>query len=195
MSGEASHDQAFRLQPFETGSPWDQLSLEARLRLEGKRLSIDYRLTGELALVRIPGPEARPERRDGLWQSTCLEFFVAVAGAEPYWEFNLSPAGHWNVYRLDGYRLGLRPESAFCALPFTVTQTAEALELSVSSDLSVLMEPQQPLELAISAVVELQSGAFGYWALAHRGPEPDFHRRDGFLFLPGLEAAEPPFPG
>jgi hypothetical protein len=195
MSAQASWDRWFQLQPFEAGSPWDQLSLEARLVLEGQRLSIHYRLTGDLALVRIPGPENSPERRDGLWHSSCLEFFVAVDGEEPYWEFNLSPTGHWNVYRLDGYRLGLRPEPAFAALPFTVAQTADALELQATWDLSVLVEPQQPLEMAITAVVELRSGAIGYWALAHPGPEPDFHRRDGFRSLDRPEAAEPSFPG
>jgi len=195
MSAAVSVERVFRLHPFEAGAPWDQLSLEARLVWEGSRLSIRYRLSGDLALVRIPTSDTKPERRDGLWQTTCLEFFVAVVGAEPYWEFNLSPAGHWNVYRLDGYRLGLRPEPAFPALPFTVAQTADAFELQGAWDLSVLVEPQQPLAMAITAVVELRSGAIGYWALAHPGPEPDFHRRDGFRSLERSETAEPPFPG
>jgi hypothetical protein len=195
MSAAVPGEQVFRLHPFEAGAPWHQLGLEARLVWEGQWLSIRYRLSGDLALVCFPGSDTRPERRDGLWQTTCLEFFVAVVGAEPYWEFNLSPAGHWNVYRLDGYRRGLRPEPAFPALPFTVAQSADALELQGTWDLSVLVESQRPLEMAITAVVELCSGAIGYWALAHPGPEPDFHRRDGFRSLERSETAEPPFPG
>lgn len=188
-------DAAFHLHAFEDVAPWSLLRIEGRAQLDSRRLSLHYRLSGDLAAVRIPAPESSPERRDGLWQTTCLEFFVAVAGEEPYWEVNLSPAGHWNVYRLDGYRSGLRPEPAFAALPFNVSRTEDALELSVDCDLTPIVGPDQPLELAISVVVERVDGAIGYWALAHPGPEPDFHRRDAFRPLPRRSAAEHPFPG
>ena len=44
-----------------------------------------------------------PRRRDRLWEETCLELFLGEEGSERYWEFNLSPAGHWNVYRFEFY--------------------------------------------------------------------------------------------
>jgi hypothetical protein len=37
-----------------------------------------------------------------------------------------------------------------------------------------------PLELAVTAVVELQDGEILYWALVHPGEQADFHWREGF---------------
>src|SRR4030042_7193941 len=51
-------------------------------------------------------------------------------GSERYWEFNLSPAGHWNVYRFASYRKEMREEPAFASLPFRVRTEPEALRLS-----------------------------------------------------------------
>jgi hypothetical protein len=38
----------------------------------------------------------------------------------------------------------------------------------------------RPLELAVTAVVELRDGEILYWALAHPGEQADFHWREGF---------------
>ena len=65
-------------------------------------------------------PADMPARRDRLWEETCFEFFLAVKNSPRYWEFNLSPAGHWNVYRFADYRQGMQEEPAFASLPFSV---------------------------------------------------------------------------
>jgi hypothetical protein len=42
-----------------------------------------------------------------------------------------------------------------------------------------------PLEISLTAVIEQVGQGVSYWALAHTGAEPDFHRRDSFrLGLP-----------
>jgi hypothetical protein len=54
------------------------------------------------------------------------------------------------------------------------------LDLAVTLDLGALPLVGRPLELAVTAVVELQDGEILYWALRHPGEQADFHRREGF---------------
>ena len=151
------------------------------MRRDGDQLSLRYRLEDPERLVLVPPANATPHRCDDLWTSTCFEVFLAEPGAEPYWEVNLSPSGDWNVYRLSGYRQGLAPEPAISALPFVVEREGGGLDLEVTLDLGALPLAGLPLELAVTAVVELRDGEILYWALTHPGAEADFHRRDGFL--------------
>jgi hypothetical protein len=161
--------------------PPASLTLTGSLHRNGDRLSLQYRLEDQEGLVLLPPATAAPRRCDELWTTTCFELFLAEPGAEPYWEVNLSPSGDWNVYRLSGYREGLAPEPAIVALPFVVEPGGGGFELTVTLDLGALPLAGRPLELAVTAVVELQGGEILYWALAHQGEEADFHRRDGFL--------------
>ena len=156
------------------------LTLTGQVLRRGAELQISWRLAGALEGVCLPAPAPVPQRRDGLWQTTCLEFFLASPGADAYWEVNLSPAGHWNVYCLSGYRQGMAPETALQALPCRVTRTPGVLQLDLTCNLTALLPGGGPLELAITAVLEQAGGALSYWALAHPGSAPDFHRRDGF---------------
>jgi hypothetical protein len=112
--------------------------------------------------------------------------FLAPVGGEAYWEVNLAPSGDWNLYRLDGYRLGLRPEPAYPDLPFQLQRQEGRLILDLELDLGPIAAPETALAVAVCAVLEEREGAISYWALAHPGADPDFHRRDGFLIqLPG----------
>jgi hypothetical protein len=174
-------DYRFALQPFESLPLLKELAITGEISRRGQRLDIRYDLLGDLDTVLIPPPAPEPCRLDELWQSTCFELFLALPGQEPYWEFNFSPAGHWNVYRLDGYRRALAAEVAYPRLDLQVARDPGELRLSLEADLPPGVEADQPLEAAITAVIQQRSGLVSYWALAHGGPEPDFHRRDGFL--------------
>jgi hypothetical protein len=161
--------------------PPASLALTGSMQRDGDRLSLHYRLEDPQGLVLLPPATATPRRGDDLWTTTCFEVFLAEPGAEPYWEVNLSPSGDWNVYRLSAYRQGLAPEPSIRALPFAVERAGGGLDLMVTLDLGALPLAGRPLELAVTAVVELRDGEILYWALTHRGAEADFHRRDGFL--------------
>jgi hypothetical protein len=174
-------EHAFSLLPSPADSPPAGLSLGGSLARHGNGLAIHYVLSGQLEDLRIPAEACPPARLDGLWERTCFEFFLAVPGAEPYWEFNLSPAGHWNVYRLTGYRQGLRPEAAYADLEIEIRRGPSWLHLDLVCDLPPLAERDHLLEVGVCAVIEQKNGVLSYWALAHPGPQPDFHRRDGFL--------------
>ncbi|MFZ0408644.1 MAG: DOMON-like domain-containing protein [Cyanobium sp.] len=175
-----STDRRFALRPFETPPQLAELALTGELSRRGRRLSLGYDLRGPLDTVLIPPPAPLPCRLDQLWQTTCFELFLACPGQEPYWEYNLSPAGHWSVYRLAGYRRALAAEPAYQQLAIQVVRDRRLLRLTLEVDLPPALAADQPLAAAITAVIQLRSGLVSYWALAHGGPEPDFHRRDGF---------------
>lgn len=168
--------------------PGAALRLQARAERHGGTLQLAYTLSGPLETLRIPPPGRAPERRDGLWQHTCLEAFLGVAGQERYWELNLAPSGHWNLYRLDGYRRHLRPEQALQALPIAVALSPANLELRahlpLPAGLAQACERELAIELGLSAVLEHRDGQLSYWALAHPPGEPDFHWRGGWRRCP-----------
>lgn len=194
----ASHapedSQAFTLLPFGSDPAPFALQLVGHLERRGNQLAITYQLRGPLISVVLPAPSTTgaSRRQDGLWEHTCFELFLAAEGMEPYWELNLAPNGHWNLYRLDDYRQGLAPVSDRDALPFAVRASEQGLGLELSLQLPeelALACRQRVLQLGVTAVMEHPEGDLTYWALAHGGAEADFHRREDFLLR-----LEPPRP-
>jgi len=175
------NERSFRLVPFEAAMAASGLLLSGRIAWAAGVLSLRYELNGPTDTLILPAAVPSPGRRDGLWRHTCLECFLAVPGKAPYWEVNLSPSGDWNLYRLSGYRSDLRPETALGSLPFTVERGEGWLHLEAGLELSGMVEPGSPLEVAICAVLEGSDGTLSHWALAHGGSGPDFHRREDFL--------------
>lgn len=173
--------QLFSLVSFTSSPAFPSARVEGIIARSGPSLQLTYRLFSNPQSLRIPAPAAIPERRPKLWEETCFELFLAAKGAPGYWEFNLSPAGHWNVYRFAGYRQAMAEEPAFAALPFTVTAETGGLSLGLEIDLNKILPAASMLEAGASAVLRSADGTASYWALAHPGPAPDFHRREGFL--------------
>jgi hypothetical protein len=179
------------LRPFQGEPDLEALDLEAGARWRDGVLELQFRLDGPLDTLVIPGTGPQPQRRDGLWQSTCFEAFLAVPDQPGYWEINLAPCGDWNVYVLTGYREGLKAEQRIVSLPHRQRRTPApgstdlkaSLELEISLDLTPLLPAGTPLELSATAVMEHQHGRCSYWAWQHSGPEADFHRRDSFQRL------------
>jgi hypothetical protein len=144
-------------------------------------LTLQFDLQGDLAGVQMAAAKLSPQREDNLWQETCFEFFLALSGSPQYWEFNLAPSGDWNIYRFSDYREGMARELAYKELPFTLTYPQpDQVGLRVSFDLAAIVPLGQPFDLGITMVILDQTPTHSYWALAHPGPEADFHRRDGF---------------
>jgi hypothetical protein len=170
----------FSLKPFSAGQPLPKVQINGQIQRAANILAIRYQLQGDLSDLAIAPLSANPTRRDDLWQETCFEFFLGFKGSPAYWEFNLSPAGDWNVYRFSDYRQGMQTETALTRLPFSCDRLSNPFTLSLELDLSPIVDPDQPLELAITMVIKQLSGELSYWALTHSGPEADFHRRDGF---------------
>lgn len=171
----------FSLQPFPGEETVPGRKVTGTIGRRGDTLSCDFAIRGNLSGLAIPLPEAPPERRGRLWEETCLEIFLGKRGEEGYWEFHLSPAGHWNVYRFASYREGMREEPAFPSLPFHVTTGPRALRISLDLRLEKILPAGVPVAASVCAVLKTVTGRTSHWALSHPGPRPDFHRREGFL--------------
>jgi hypothetical protein len=157
----------------------------------------DARLHFRLALagaeLALPPAAAGTERRDELWRTTCAELFLAAEDGAGYLEWNLSPSGHWNLYRFDGYRSGGRREPTVTDAAPRVTRAAGACVLEGTLPLAPLGLAGVPLVLGPAAVVAGAGGVLTYWALAHPAARPDFHDRRGFtLRLAPVAAAAGP---
>ncbi len=174
----------FSLKPFRPGGCPPGLEVAGSIARRGRALAVAYELRGPLSELALPARAATPERRDRLWDETCLELFLGIAGAAGYWEFNLSPAGHWNVYRFASYREGMREEPAFAALPFAVRRDGATLRVALDVDMAAILPAAGAIDFAACAVVRTAAGDVSHWALSHPGSRPDFHRRDGFAPLP-----------
>jgi hypothetical protein len=175
------NNQSFSLAPFPAARPLASITIDGTIARRAGTLSVRYSVLGPPRDLVIPAWAAFPDRKDGLWKDTCFELFLAVRGMPAYWEFNLSPAGHWNVYRFTSYREGMAEEPAFTALPFGVESKRDALCLALELDLAKIVSAGASLEVAMSAILRHKDGLVTHWALSHRGPQPDFHRRDGFI--------------
>jgi hypothetical protein len=169
-----------KLKPFSTDRSTQSIDLAARLDRHEDILSIEYHLHGDLNTLIVPPPVPNPTRKSLLWEHTCFEFFLGVPGMPEYWEFNLSPAGDWNIYHLDNYRQGLREELAFTSLSFQVALQPSSLMLGLELDLSRIIKADRDLEVSVTSVIEPLAGEISYWAVTHTGETADFHLRNSF---------------
>lgn len=170
----------FSLVPFRGEEGLPDLAIAGTIGRSADTLSITCTIAGNLSVLAVPAAAESPERKDRLWEETCLELFVGAKGSEGYWEFHLSPAGHWNAYRFASYRDGRREEPAFPSLPFGIRIEPGILRLSVALESGKILPAGSDVEVGICAVIRTTAGGTSHWALAHPGPRPDFHRREGF---------------
>jgi hypothetical protein len=147
-----------------------------------------------MARLLIPEPHT-PERTDSLWEHTCFEAFIGVAGSAAYREFNFSPSGQWAAYAFSGYR---EPDDAIAPIStpqITTRRFAGRLEIEalIAAD---ALPPGGAWQIGLTAVVEAADtvdGSHSYWALHHPAQRPDFHLRDAFtLELAGLATPRNP---
>ena len=171
----------FRLIPF-PAAEIPAVEITGQVARQGNLLSIHYLVQGDIGDICLPIRSESPARKHDLWKATCFEFFLAVKDRPEYWEFNLSPSGDWNVYAMDAYRqVNMREESAYSQLPFEFAKMNNALSLDAEVNLSQLFQPLQPLQIGITAIIQTFDGSETYWALAHPGPQADFHLRESFV--------------
>ncbi len=159
-------------------------------------LLFNYRLTGDMSRLLIPTPQ--PEgRSDGLWEHTCFEAFIGIAGSSVYREFNFSPSGQWAMYAFSGYRLPEVTATPDTAPQISALLTEGRLELSalLTGDALAPEAGVAALQIGLSAVIESRDTVDGnrsYWALRHPASRPDFHHREAFVLdLPAPLKSQP----
>ena len=154
------------------------INITGNISRHHNQLNLKY-LVSNLAAIVIPLSKANPTRQYDLWEHTCFEFFLGLKDTDKYWEFNLSPSGDWNVFRFLQYRHDIAQETIFNSLPFYLQQT-NILELDLEVNLNKIIDPEQNLEVGITAVTENQDSQLSYWALNHPASKADFHHRASF---------------
>lgn len=156
---------------------------------EGAWLSLEY-ITSGRGDSAIFMPREKPSgRADRLWEHTCYELFVRPVGEEGYLEFNFSPSGEWAAYRFDGYRTGMANAEEVTVGEFRQSFCGDRHELEVDLDLGGAAYATAPLQIGISAVIEILGGRKSFFALVHAPGKPDFHHPDTFAAI--LPAVEP----
>ncbi|WP_017655804.1 DOMON-like domain-containing protein [Fortiea contorta] len=174
------NSQPFFLKPFFASESLPTVNITGNIARTDNHLAIEYTISGDLKEIIIASPTDTPTRKHELWENTCFEFFLGVKNSTQYWEFNFSPSGDWNVYRFDDYRQGMREETAWTQLPFSVQNLADSLAIALQINLNQILSPTQAIEVAITTVIQHKDSKITYFALTHQGAEPDFHRRDSF---------------
>ena len=157
--------------------------VNACVRLVGSDTVVfQYVLMAGMSGVRVPSPQS-PGRADGLWKHTCFEAFLAIPGMPGYHELNFSPSQQWAIYRFSGYRERMSPTDVTVPPELNIRRFDDRLELDAVVRLPELTarEAGGTLKLALTAVVEDNSGTLSYWALQHAPGRPDFHHPDGFV--------------
>lgn len=178
-------EQVFYLKPFEKDRSTPVIELKGFIARRVGTLFVRYEIIGNLPEIDIPGREQGPSREKDLWETTCLELFIAAKDRDRYWEFNFSPSGNWNIFRFEHYRNErcadkLREEPLFASLPVNTQKRQGSFLLDVEFDPGKIIGKDQLLNIGISAVIR-SGDSKSYWALAHCGTVPDFHRRDSFI--------------
>jgi hypothetical protein len=174
-------DRSFSLYPFHAHEEFPEVEIFGTVSRRTNLLTLRYTMLGDLSVIAMPSPVPIPARRNKLWKETCFEFFISIKNSLRYWEFNMSPAGHWNVYRFTDHRQGRVEEIALKSLPFRFEKEPDAYSLTLDLNLDRIMPSGHVLEMGISSVLKPHEGTPTFWALTHPGTEADFHRRDSFI--------------
>jgi hypothetical protein len=174
-------ERSFSLIPFPAPTI-PAVSLTGRFSLQDHILTLHYAIGGNIGEVLLPPASLSRSRKDELWKTTCFEFFLAVKDRPGYWEFNMSPSGDWNVYRMDAYRrVGFREETAIPQLPFEFKKESQQVVLDVSLELTSIIRPEEEVQAGITTVIQSMDGSETFWALDHPAPYADFHLRESFI--------------
>ncbi|MBU1429849.1 hypothetical protein KKF91_04710, partial [Myxococcota bacterium] len=166
--------------------------IDARAWPDGDLLILRYTIQGASwpAAARL-GPQG-----EALWRSTCFELFIAQAQGAAYIEWNLDPAGRYRVYLFSGPRARVEGAEAraasLCPRGFTSRPTPGGQIIEVTLPLHAIGEAlgDAPWRAQPTAIIEGPAG-LSYFAPAHPGPQPDFHRFDHLSPLDLTQSAKP----
>jgi hypothetical protein len=179
--------QTFEIIPFQDNNLIE--SIRGEFEICKQQIEINFQLDGRINKVCWPEKDELPGRQFGLWEHTCLEFFIGPATSSDYWEFNLSPNGNWNCFSFSDLRTDMQESEALVlsSVACEVEENTATCTALVHCNGLVQKMVLSGIRIGISAVIEHTSGFF-YYALAHcsNGEEerrPDFHARENHLLL------------
>lgn len=162
--------KSWDLVPFKETS----IKVKVSLRLEDI-LELHFQINDPDNLMCWESVKETPERKQGLWEKTCLEFFSLIPEEKSYEEWNFSPSGDWNCFEFTDYRT---PKT----LKEKVTPAPEII--SLKNEFKVKIPTFPPTKINLCAVVREKTGKTHYFSLFHDEKSgPDFHNSRLFLSL------------
>lgn len=179
--------QEFCLKPFRASATPDghhtapDIEITGTVAVSSDSVNVTYLISGAHDRVKSAGVGSQPSRKNDLWRTTCFELFVKAPVGNPYWEYNLSPNGDWNIYRFTAYRSPLQQETHITDIAIA---TARARGHLTRLQAVLPLPPPligKPLAIGISSVIEDTAGNLFYFALQHNGDKPNFHDPSGFV--------------
>src|SRR5262245_12804533 len=174
-------EHSFSLVPF-PDSKIPQIKIAGTIARKKNLLAVHYFLDGKVEDILFPKPVSKPDRRNELWLATCFEFFLSIPGQPQYWEFNLSPSGEWNAFRMDAYRrVGFREERQIPDLQLEIRDAIEGYCVDAVVDIQSIVDSGKQIQAGITAVMQTRHGHETYWALVHPRLQADFHLRESFI--------------
>lgn len=158
----------FTLLPFRKAAPF--AAITGTMERQPRRLQISFAVPDHDHLV-WPEPLDQPERRTGLWSSTCFECFIQAKDATQYFECNFTPSGLWQVFRFDSYRHPPLTESDLILVKDIKTDST-----GIHSTLE-FQDPHfvtQQWQISPTCILADNTGLH-YYANEHPFDQPDFH--------------------
>jgi hypothetical protein len=189
--------QTFEIIPFQANNLIE--SIRGEFEICEQQIVINFQLAGRINKVYWPEKDESPGRQFGLWEHTCLEFFIGPEDSSNYWEFNLSPNGNWNCFSFSDLRTDMQESEALVlsSVESEVEENTATCTALIHCDDLIHDIALSGIRIGISAVIEHTSGFF-YYALAHysngessngessngeKARRPDFHARENHLLL------------
>ncbi len=148
-------------------------------RAGGTHLAFRFEFEGDMDRLLLPDA-GNAARRDGLWEHTCCEAFVASRSGG-YAEFNFAPDGSWAAYRFASYRDREQPDPVLPPPVITTQRKPEIFILEAMLSSVAVVGSGAGVRIGLAVVAEETDGRRSYWALAHEKEQPDFHQPGSFL--------------
>ncbi|RST30823.1 DOMON-like domain-containing protein [Sphingomonas ginkgonis] len=162
-----SHPATPPAQPF---AVWANAEASAAFG-ESATLNLWFGVGAPADRFRIAAPSDDPQRRDGLWRTTCFEAFLRDEAGAAYREWNFAPSGDWAAYDFSARREGMAQAAVASAPYLRVEDNLTWWGLGAT----IAIPSERRFALGLTAVIEEADGTISYWALAHGGEKPDFH--------------------
>ena len=182
--------ETLTLRPFQSSVMARNFAVTAEIEREDWVIRVHYRVRGAALELLIPERNNSPVYQDGLYQHTCVEFFV-MGKSKSYLEWNFSPSYDWALFAFDDYRkksgqsLDLQRPAHFIEYALL---SKDSLDILLSVDLTKFQRflglgKQSSLRIGVSSVLESREGQLSYWALWHPEERADFHREENFSLV------------
>ena len=170
-----------KLKPFDGITHGFTIEVDVKPNLS--KFHITYNIHGPIeTLENTESGPLQKEPIEGLWKTTCFEFFCGPVFETHYMEWNFAASGYWGNAYLENYRKISHAHHSFVK-PLEVnfqTPNKEELKVNVTLCLPNTLWAGKPLQGHCPVILDHGSGLLSYWAGKHPSGKPDFHARNFF---------------